>query len=45
MKSKTIQRILDEMDKDPWYIKLHRWIRIEIHVIKCLGIKKYIKTK
>jgi hypothetical protein len=45
MRSKTFQRILDKMDKDPWYIKLHRLIRIEIYVFKCLGIKKYIKTK
>ena len=45
MRSETFQSILNEMDKDHWLVKLKRWFRIELYVIKCLGIKKYIKRK
>ena len=45
MRSKTVQRILDKMDKDPWWVKLKRWFVVELHIIKCLGIVKYIKHK
>jgi hypothetical protein len=45
MRSETFQRILDEMEKDHWWVKLKRWFRIELYVIKYLGIKKYIKRK
>lgn len=45
MRSKIVQRILDDMEKDPWYVKLKRWFKVECHVIKCLGLKKYIKHK
>lgn len=45
MRSETFQCILDKMDKDHWFVKLKRWFRIELYVIKCLGIKKYIKRK
>ena len=43
MKSKTFKRILDQMKKDPWWVKLKRWLVVELHVIKFLGIIKYIK--
>jgi hypothetical protein len=45
MRSKVFQRVLDNMKKDPWYIKLHRWVVVELHDIKCMGIVKYIKNK
>ncbi len=45
MRSKVFQRILDDMDKDPWWVKLKRWFVVELHIIKCLGIVKYIKHK
>ena len=45
MRSETFQNILDEMEKDHWWVKLKRWLRIQVYVIKCLGIKKYIKRK
>ena len=45
MRSKVFQRVLDNMKKDPWYIKLHRWVVVELHDIKCMGIVKYIKHK
>jgi hypothetical protein len=45
MRSQTFQNILDQMEKDHWWVKLKRWFRIELYVIKSLGIKKYIKIK
>ncbi len=45
MRSKTFQRVLDKMKKDSWWVKLKRWFVVELHSIKCLGIKKYIKHK
>ena len=45
MKSKVAQRILDRMEKDSWWVKLKRWFAIELHIIKCLGIVKYFKSK
>ena len=45
MRSKVFQRVLDNMKKDPWLVKLKRWFKVELHVIKCLGILKYIKHK
>jgi len=43
MRSKTIQRIMDEMDKDTWYIKLKRWIRLQTWVYICLTRKYWDK--
>ena len=43
MKSKVAQQILDRMGKDSWWVKLKRWFRVELHIIKCLGIVKYFK--
>lgn len=45
MRSETFQSVLDQMKKEHWSVKLKRWFRIELYVIKCLGIKKYIKRK
>jgi hypothetical protein len=45
MRSKTFQKILDKMEKDPWWVKLKRWIIVEIHVIRCIGIVKYTRNK
>lgn len=44
MRSKIIQEILDEMDKDHWYIKLKRKIKLKIWVYKCLTRKYWDKT-
>ena len=43
MRSKVAQRILDRMEKDPWWVKLKRWFMVELHIIKRLGIIKYFK--
>ena len=44
MRSPTIQRIMDEMEKDPWWVKLKRWIKVEWWVFKCLTRKYWDKT-
>ena len=44
MRSKVFQRILHDMDKDPWWVKLKRWFVVEYYVIKCLGLIKYFKN-
>lgn len=36
MKNEILQKILDDMEKDPWYVKLKRWIRIQFWVYRCL---------
>ncbi len=43
MKSKTVERLLEKMKKDPWYIKLKRWIKIQIWVYVCLNRKYWDK--
>jgi hypothetical protein len=43
MRSPVFDRILKEMENDPWHVKLKRWIRVEIHCIKCLGFGRYLK--
>jgi hypothetical protein len=35
MRSKTVQEILNEMEKDPWYVKLKREIKLQIWVYYC----------
>lgn len=36
MRSKIVQRMLDEMNRDPWHVKFRRWMRLQIWVYKCL---------
>lgn len=38
-KSPVVQRMMDEMKKDPWYVKLKRCIRVKIWVYICLSRK------
>ena len=45
MRSKTVQRILDKMEKDSLWVKMKRFIIVELYTIKCLGIIKYLKNK
>lgn len=45
MRSEVFQRILNKMEKDHWWVKLKRWCKVELYVIKALGIKKYLKLK
>lgn len=34
-RSPVIQQILDETEKDPWYIKLKRWYRLQRWIFIC----------
>ena len=43
-KSPTIQRLLDEMKNDPWYVKLKRWWRLKVWVYTCLTRKYWDKS-
>lgn len=36
MRSEIIQRIIEDMKKDPWHVKLRRWIRLQLWVYRCL---------
>jgi len=44
MRNKVLQRLIDEMEKDPWYVKLRRWWRVKIWVYKCRTRKYWDKT-
>jgi hypothetical protein len=35
MKSKTLERILEEMKNDPWHVKLRRWWSLRLWVWTC----------
>ena len=35
MRSKTVDRLLKEMENDPWYVKLARWWRVKLWVWTC----------
>ena len=35
MRSKTVQRLMDEMENDPWYIRLKRWFNLQRWVLMC----------
>jgi hypothetical protein len=33
--SDTIKKMFEEMENDPWYIKLKRWLSVRIWIIEC----------
>lgn len=35
-KSNIVQKMMDDMAKDSWYIKLRRWWRLKLWVYRCL---------
>jgi hypothetical protein len=35
MRTKTVDRLLKEMENDPWHIKLRRWWRVRLWVWTC----------
>jgi hypothetical protein len=45
MRSKVLQRVLDDFDSKSWWYKLRVKIKIELYSIKCLGLSKYLKIK
>lgn len=47
-KSKILQELEDQMKRDPWYVKLKRWIRLRYWIFYCLRIrpiKKFLGYK
>lgn len=34
-KSKIIQKMLDDMEKDYWWVKLKRWYRLKLWILRC----------
>ena len=44
VRSKIIDKMLEEMANDPWHVKLRRWIRIQIWIYTCLSRKYWDKT-
>jgi hypothetical protein len=43
-RSKILQEIEDEMSKDPWYIKLRRWVWVKVWIYTCLTRKYWDKS-
>lgn len=39
MKSEVLQNLLDEMDRDPWWVKLRRWWIVKLWIYKCMTRK------
>jgi hypothetical protein len=35
MRNKVVQQLMDEMEKDPWHVKLRRWWRLQVWVWTC----------
>lgn len=44
VRSKVVDRILKEMENDPWYIKLTRWYRLQRWVLICKSRKYWDKS-
>lgn len=42
-RSPVVDRIIREMDQDPWHVKLRRWFRLKLWVWKCLTRKYWDK--
>lgn len=42
--SKILQEAIEEMEKDPWYVKLRRWYKVRIWIYTCLSRKYWDKT-
>ena len=43
-KSETIQRLMDQMKNDPWYVRLKRWYMVEKWVLVCRTRKFWDKS-
>jgi hypothetical protein len=44
MRSKILQRILDEMEADSWWVKAKRWWRLKVWTWTCLTRKWWDKS-
>lgn len=43
MRSKTVERMFNEMKKDRWYVKLKRWYKVKLWTYACLTRKFWDK--
>ncbi len=43
MRSKVLQRLMNQMEKDPWHVKLKRWYNLEKWVLICRTRKYWDK--
>ena len=43
-RSEVIEEIMTEMENDPWYVKLKRWLKLKIWVYTCLTRKFWDKS-
>lgn len=43
MRSKVVQRLMNQMEKDPWHVKLKRWYNLEKWVLICRTRKYWDK--
>jgi hypothetical protein len=43
-RSPILQKILDKMEKDPWHVKLKRYIKVKIWVYTCMTRKYWDKS-
>lgn len=34
--SDIIKKMFEEMENDPWYIKLKRWINLQLWILRCI---------
>jgi len=44
MKSKVVERLFEEMERDGWWKKCKRWVRLQIWVWGCLTRKYWDKS-
>lgn len=42
--SKVLQRLQDKMARDPWYVKLQRWFKLQIWTYTALTRRYWDKT-
>lgn len=43
-KSKVLEKLMVDMENDPWHVKLKRWIKLKIWVYTCLTRKYWDKS-
>jgi len=44
-KSKIVQKMLDDMAKDHWWVKLKRWYRLKLWVLRCFLFNRNSSVK
>lgn len=37
--SEIVEKMLKDMENDPWYVKLKRWIKLRYWVFYCMRIR------